>query len=266
MTTKEEIDLVFKILGKKELHVQEIAQHIKNTIASYSDISIEEIQRRINTHLANDVKKKTEHHYKKSINPKTKKPRKGYYTQYSKKAPSTKIKPDSLQQKLTGICAQDGYDNTIQTAPTLYTGKAGEFAVASELIFRGYNASIMSVDEGIDITASKGDKFYFIQVKTTLFSNNQITISIKSSNFIKRTKEPIHYIIVFRYPRDNAYMNRYIVLKDYDLNRYVNSSLLQKNGDTSSIKIRLQEGHLFIYNGSKQENIDYYLDNFDLIQ
>lgn len=49
----------------------------------------------------------------------------------------------------------------------IFYGKGGEFSVVSELLFRGYNASIMSVDEGIDITASKGDKFFFIQVKTS---------------------------------------------------------------------------------------------------
>lgn len=39
---------------------------------------------------------------------------------------------------------------------TQYTGRVGEHRVVSELLFRGYNASIMSVDEGLDIVATRG--------------------------------------------------------------------------------------------------------------
>ncbi|MBS1666465.1 MAG: winged helix-turn-helix domain-containing protein [Bacteroidetes bacterium] len=47
-----------------------------------------------------------------------------------------------------------------------FVGKAGEHLVCSELLFRGYNASIMSVDVGMDITATKDNKLFSIQVKT----------------------------------------------------------------------------------------------------
>lgn len=50
---------------------------------------------------------------------------------------------------------------------TQYVGKAGEHFVVSELLFRGYNASIMNVDEGLDIVATKEGKLYNIQVKTS---------------------------------------------------------------------------------------------------
>src|SRR3989344_4130368 len=47
-----------------------------------------------------------------------------------------------------------------------YIGKGGEHLVCSELLFRGFNASIMSVDVGVDISAIKDNKFFGIQVKT----------------------------------------------------------------------------------------------------
>jgi hypothetical protein len=50
---------------------------------------------------------------------------------------------------------------------TQYVGSAGEHSVLSELLFRGYNASIMSVDEGLDIVATKNNKLFNIQVKTS---------------------------------------------------------------------------------------------------
>src|SRR3989339_1094309 len=48
-----------------------------------------------------------------------------------------------------------------------FTGKGGEHLVCSELLFLGFNASIMSVDVGVDISAIKDDKFFGIQVKTS---------------------------------------------------------------------------------------------------
>src|ERR1700728_2103173 len=47
-----------------------------------------------------------------------------------------------------------------------FTGKAGEYLVCSELLFREFNASIMSVDIGMDIAATKENKLFSIQVKT----------------------------------------------------------------------------------------------------
>ncbi|HEY1138300.1 MAG TPA: HTH domain-containing protein [Xanthomonadaceae bacterium] len=48
-----------------------------------------------------------------------------------------------------------------------FTGKAGEYAVMSELLFFGFNVSAMTVDDGIDIVASKNDSYFHIQVKTS---------------------------------------------------------------------------------------------------
>lgn len=41
------------------------------------------------------------------------------------------------------------------TENTSYRGKGGEFAVMAELLYKGYNANPMTVDEGIDVVASK---------------------------------------------------------------------------------------------------------------
>lgn len=46
-----------------------------------------------------------------------------------------------------------------------YIGKGGEHLVCSELLFRGFNASIMSVDVGVDISAIKDNKFLVFRLK-----------------------------------------------------------------------------------------------------
>ena len=55
-----------------------------------------------------------------------------------------------------------------------FIGKGGEHLVCSELLFRGFNASIMSVDIGVDISAIKDNKFFGIQVKTARKNNSEI--------------------------------------------------------------------------------------------
>ena len=47
-----------------------------------------------------------------------------------------------------------------ETTQSQYIGTAGEHLVVSELLFRGYNASTMSVDEGLDIVATKDNKLF----------------------------------------------------------------------------------------------------------
>ena len=59
--------------------------------------------------------------------------------------------------------------NEMPDVPKNFTGSAGEFATISELLFRGYNASKMTVDDGIDVVASKDEKYFHIQVKTANF-------------------------------------------------------------------------------------------------
>ena len=44
---------------------------------------------------------------------------------------------------------------------TGFAGRGGEYAVMSELLFRGFNVSLMSVDKGVDIVAANDKDKYF---------------------------------------------------------------------------------------------------------
>ena len=80
---------------------------------------------------------------------------------------------------------------------TQYIGKAGEFRVASELLFREYNANIASVDKGIDIIATKNDKIYNIQVKTANIKNNRYYVSMRKDSLAKSSKNT-YFVFVLR--------------------------------------------------------------------
>ena len=50
--------------------------------------------------------------------------------------------------------------------PRANLGKAGEYLTAGKLLLNGFNVFSGAIDDGIDIVASKDNKFYKIQVKT----------------------------------------------------------------------------------------------------
>ena len=78
-----------------------------------------------------------------------------------------------------------------------FTGKAGEHLVCSELLFRGFNASIMSVDVGMVIVAVKENQLFGIQVKTSnLNSFNTYVFDIRKVSFERHSNGNVFYIII----------------------------------------------------------------------
>ncbi|MCP3940326.1 MAG: hypothetical protein GY710_02455, partial [Desulfobacteraceae bacterium] len=67
-----------------------------------------------------------------------------------------------------------------------YTGKAGETAVISELLFYGFNASAMAVDDGIDVIAGKNNNYFHIQVKTSNPSANNSFVFTINIHLLRR--------------------------------------------------------------------------------
>lgn len=60
----------------------------------------------------------------------------------------------------------DDIDDVNINLPKSYLGQAGEYLTAGKLLLNGFNVFQSAIDDGIDIVASKDNKFYKIQVKT----------------------------------------------------------------------------------------------------
>lgn len=90
-----------------------------------------------------------------------------------------------------------------------YTGTAGECAVISELLFNGYNANRMMIDDGVDIIAVKDNVYYYVQVKTTSIKDGRIYTQINIDRFIQYKSVQIRYIIVVRYSDKGIDRNMY---------------------------------------------------------
>ncbi|MDA8969132.1 hypothetical protein N9F48_03585, partial [Akkermansiaceae bacterium] len=71
------------------------------------------------------------------------------------------------RSRRTTIPKENFITEAVEATSTQFTGKGGEYAVMSELLFRGFNSSVMTVDDGIDLIAEKKNSYFHIQVKTT---------------------------------------------------------------------------------------------------
>ena len=145
------------------LHTKEISEIALSQNNNFG-LSAADFQKKIEAALASNVKNKTP----SFVKPKNSKgqPRKGYYA-------VKQIRKASVPEK------------TPPKADTLFTGKAGEYAVASRLFRWQFNVSLMAVDRGIDLVAERDGKYCHIQVKTCALEpkENTFTFSIPSERF-----------------------------------------------------------------------------------
>lgn len=144
---------------------------------------------------------------------------------------------------------------------TNYIGKAGECAVLSELMFRGYNANVMLIDEGIDIIAEKNNVYYYIQVKTAYIQNARIYTRIKKETYTNLIDNQVRYIIVAR----TGESNMFFVFNSTDIDRLKHDRCINVSEDFINVKIKF-DGHTgkpIIYD-EKEQDISYYTNKFNL--
>jgi hypothetical protein len=142
-----------------------------------------------------------------------------------------------------------------------FTGKGGEHLVTSELLFRGYNASIMSVDVGIDVSAIKDNKFFGIQVKTSNANKFDVyNFHIRRVSFERHNQGNIFYIFILR-----GRENKFLILPSSEVERKIKEGAIYAvNNQTGyALLIKVREGKIFL--GSKHD-MSYFLNNWELIK
>jgi len=143
-----------------------------------------------------------------------------------------------------------------------FIGKAGEHAVMAELLYRGFNSSLMAVDEGIDIVASKNNEYFHIQVKTSaLGANGKYAFFIKNAAFDANNGGKVFYVLVMR-NADGA--TKFAVIPSVQLAIHRETGVL---GGTNGISLFVtpdEKGRSFTMN--KGQNIDQFINNFSLIR
>ena len=146
---------------------------------------------------------------------------------------------------------------------TQYTGKAGEYGLLSELLFRGYNASIMTVDEGIDVVASKDGKYFHLQVKTSNCNKNEkYYFQIRHSSYQSNDGSATFYVLILRRFLNGLWRSEYIITSSTDIRKYIETDVI-KSKNQYSLTIHFDKEKC-ILNG--KEDISWNLNQFDILR
>lgn len=149
--------------------------------------------------------------------------------------------------------------------PSEYVGIAGECAVMSELLFNGYNANRMMVDEGVDIIAVKNNLYFYIQVKTTIVKDGRVYCQIPIDRFDQYIAAQIRYIIVARYNDKGNEKNMFFTFNPQEISKGIHDRYIKQGENSVSIKIRFSEksGNPYLYD-EKECDISWNMNRFSL--
>jgi len=143
-----------------------------------------------------------------------------------------------------------------------HIGIAGEHAVASELLFRGYNTSLMSVDVGIDLVAIKDSKTYYIQVKTaTINDRDYYAYDLRVASFERHENSQTFYVFVLRNQENNFLILPYTILKE----KISQGDIKSYGQGKYRVNIFVKDEDIFIAS-IKSNSLDYYLNNWEIIR
>lgn len=230
---------ILRTAGLKGMHVDDVAAEAAKLNKNLS-LSQDEFSKKLQAALAANLNLKTQKPSFARVEGKKKGSfKRGWY----------RVKLERTQPVVAQIVAPD--------TDKAFTGKAGEFAVMSELLFWGYNASVMTVDNGIDVIASKGGKYFHIQVKTAAEQEGgRFSFAIKNSSFLQHHSSSMFYVFVLR----RKLSNEYIIIPSSYLQALVTGGKIP-GGPTLSVTIAVDaNGRKYMLNGST--NVDVYVGNF----
>lgn len=242
-------DLVVEVLGEgvRSMHVNDIAAALVVKYPNLPDPP-EQLAAKISAMLAAEVKKpKSQSLFSKPKN-KSGGFKKGMYRlRIGRKSVPKKFKVPE-QPKVS----------------SQFTGKAGEYAVMSELLFFGFNVSAMTVDDGIDIVASKNDSYFHIQVKTSNVSaSSKFQFKITKRAFGSKDAAATFYVLVLRISENSRNACEYLVLPSSEIRRLVDKGVV-KDGDAMTLSVDRERGNRFLLNNV--EDVTWSLNRFDNVK
>ncbi len=230
---------ILKPAGLKGMHVNAIAEAAAQHNKTMS-LPVEEFAKRLQTALANNLKLKTRKPSFAKVEGKKKGVfKKGWYRVKVERTPTAaaQIEPPQTDKAFTGM--------------------AGEYAVMSELLFWEFNASVMAVDDGIDVVASKNNKYFHVQVKTSAEQDGgRFTFTIKHNSFKEHDSATMFYVFVLR----RGLRNEYIIIPSSYLRTLISGGRISPNPVLSVTITADANGRKYMLNGST--DVSPYFGNF----
>lgn len=240
---KHVLDIAYEILSNNgsPMHINHIAMKAA-TSGMIVDMPLEQFTRKLGSALAADVKKKKPK-FAKVPGKKSGSYQRGVYRHIRRR--TNPYKENTIAPKVN----------------TLFTGKAGEYLVMSELLFWGFNVSLMTVDEGIDIIASKDNKYFHIQVKSaTKDDAGKFKFTIGKKAFDNNSDSNTFYIFVLR----DANNSDIIVIPSSSILEKVTLGIIKGETNLSLSVHKNQANKHYLLNN--KSDIHIYLHNFSQIK
>jgi len=151
-----------------------------------------------------------------------------------------------------------------QKTKNQYTGKAGEHVVLSELLFRNFNAGIVSVDDGMDIVAVKNNKLYNIQVKTANENSyDSYVFDLRISSFEKHNANNSYYIFVLR---DKNKITEFIIMSQRQIQENIKQSNIKTVNKETRYRLNIKKRDNKIYLGNRSNDITNILNKWDQLK
>lgn len=241
-------------VGYKEMSLDDITLEIQDKDADFKDYNVDDLRKKISSYMSSattKIVKGKRVENKDSLYERVKNGKggfkKGVYRLRKPKVQKPK-KPEvpPIPPILDPICIEN-----------LYMGAAGEMAVCSELLFREYNVSRMSVDDGIDIVTMKNNKTFYVQVKTVQVKSEGFSVQIRAKSYEKYNGNDCYYVLVAR-----AKTTQFLVATADDIRRLIDKGFANRGEKFISISFSQSMGSIFV----KSENVDYMLNSFDRIK
>jgi len=145
-----------------------------------------------------------------------------------------------------------------------YIGKAGEHAVLSELLFRGYNAALMSVDVGVDIVATKDNETFNIQIKTRNISkkHDAFHFNLRIASFERHNAGRTFYVFILR---ENSKLD-YLILPLHQVEKSIEEEFIHIVGNGKLYRITIKKRDGKVYLGRRENDVSYYVNHWDIIK
>ncbi len=192
---------------------------------------------------------------------------KGDASDFVKTAPSTfdlnRNKKIIEPKKQTKVLEDEALEEEKISIETGFTGKAGEHLVCSELLFRGYNASIMSVDSGMDIIATKNNKLISIQVKTANANDyDTYNFDVRKVSFEKDYAGNTFYVFILR----GKSSTQFLIIPLHEMEKKVAEKAIIYVQSYKKYRVKIDVREDKIYLGNRNHEMKYYLNNWEVIK
>lgn len=125
------------------------------------------------------------------------------------------------------------------------------------MLYRGYQAANIPVDEGLDILAVKKNRTYYFQVKHKDLSNNQ-PIKITKSSFDKTGGGEVYYIFVLLSDSNRDFL----IIPYHIMNDWIREKIVEDTSDGYLLYIKKQDSNYKL----KEKILNNFLNNWEDIK